>query len=641
MRPRSVRRTSSFKFSSGLGWPRWIAALVIVLVVSPLLGFGWDRLVFRHLGGSSDSVKLVATIGILLVMPAFAILFCDLLKNLLSVSIQDTTSVLQVAGPGPEPPTEWHPLAGLTITSDQIVALIAATVIFIVLFVVLRFTRFGLLTRTAVDRPMLAELRGTDTSRVSAVAWIISFMLAGVAGVVAGPISGFGLAPENYTVALFVAATAAIFARLRSIPIAFAGGLAIGAVTNLSSGYLNSTYLGSVGNWIQNQYGLQASIPYWALLVGLLVISFERGRSAGVVADAAPPPDYNADVAPWRRRSPWVIAGLVLLVYAMGPINPVWRQNVELGLATGLIFLSYTVVTGIGGMISLAQPALVTTAAVVMGYFMDHSGWPFLPALVVGAVVAVVVGTVVALPALRMGGIYLALATLALALLGYSVLFEIPSLVNGSSGWNISRPKIGFIDLGNDRILVGVLFALVLAGVWTVNNLKRSASGRAMAAARSSEVAAAATGVSPVVTKLSLFAVSALIAGIGGMFLAVSSGNIQGQQYPPNPLSFLWLATVVVFGIRRPAGAVVAGLVSVGFPALLSSGIHIGSVGWNGTSQTLIPQLLFGAAAIGLAKNPDGVLEQFAKRRYARGGMVRRLLLRGRAQAQRLTPPNE
>ena len=607
-----------FQLNSGLGLPSWAAAVIVVFGFAPLAGLVWDRLVFRRVANAGDSVKLVATIGVLVVMPAVVILVTDILRESFHVGFANTASVLQTPGIGPNPPIQWHVMKGVAITSDQVITLGVAFLLFVALSMLLRYTRLGLKMRTAVDRPHLAELRGTNTDGISAITWIVSFMLAGAAGVLAGPIPGFGLSADNYTVALFVAATVAVFARLRSVPIAFIGGLLIGAATNLSTGYLNSSYLGSVGAWIQNLPGLQASLPYWALLIGLAIMAIERGRRAGVVADGAPPPDYLSDLSTWRRRIPWIICTAAFFIYAMSPINPIWRSTVELALAMAVVFLSYTIVTGIGGMVSLAQPAFVTAAAIVTGYLVNAQGFSFIPAAIVGALVAMILGIVVALPALRLGGIPLALSSLALALLGYTVLFQIPSLVNGSVGWTINRPKIGFIDLGNERVLVVCLFVIMLVGVWMVTNLQRSASGRAMTAVRSSEAAASASAISSTVTKLTLFAIAALFAGVGGVLLVLASGAIQGQQYPPNPLAFLWLVIVVVWGVRRPAGAVVAGIVSVFFPAILTSGIHIGSFGWNGTTQTLIPEILFGAAAIGLAKNPDGIFSQLAERRHRR-----------------------
>ena len=591
---------------------------MVVLVFAPLSGLVWDKLVFSRIVTDSEPVKVVATVGVLLVMPALVIWVVNILRISAGVHFLNTANVYQTPGVGPNPPVSWHLLNGLVINSDQVIVIGVGLVLFIALWSVLRFTRAGLITRSAVDRPTLAALRGIQVKHISAAAWITSFVLAGVAGVVAGPITGFGVVNDNYTVALFVAATAAVLARLVSIPIAFVSALALGALSNLVAGYLTPQYTGAVGRWVQGVQGLQASLPYWVLLIGLVVLGADRSRRAGTAAETRPPPDYLNLLPRWRKRLPWVIATAALVAYSMGPISSVWRQGVETGLALALVFLSYTVVTGIGGMISLAQPAFATIGGLLTALLVTQHGWPFVPAVIVAALVATVLGILVALPALRLGGITLALATLALALLGYSVLFQTSILNNDSQGWTIGRPKLGFIDLANDRLTVALLLGLVLLAVWVVGNIQRSPSGRAMIAVRTSEPAAAASAVSPTTTKLTLFALSALIAGVGGALAAMVAGNVNAQSYPPDPLSFLWLAVVVVFGIRRPAAAVLAGLVYVLFPMVLNSGVHIGHFGWSGTTETLIPQILFGLGAIGLANNPDGALSQFAERRHRR-----------------------
>jgi ABC-type branched-subunit amino acid transport system ATPase component/branched-subunit amino acid ABC-type transport system permease component len=607
-----------YQLNSGLGWPVPVAALVVVLVFAPLSGLVWDRLVFSRIVNASEPVKVVATIGVLLVMPALVIWIVNILRNSAGVHFLDTANAFETPGVGPKQPVSWHLLTGLVINSDQVIVLAAGFVLFVGLWFVLRFTRVGLITRSAVDRPALAGLRGIQVKRVSAVAWIASFVLAGVAGVVAGPIAGFGVVNDNYTVALFVAATAAVLARLVSVPIAFVSALALGALSNLTVGYLTPQYAGAVGRWVQSVQGLQASLPYWVLLIGLVVLGADRSRRAGTAAEMRRPPDYLSRLPVWRKRLPWAIATAVLVAYTMGPISTVWRHGVETGLAMALVFLSYTVVTGIGGMISLAQPAFATVGGLVTALLVTAHGWPFVPAVIVAGLVATALGILVALPALRLGGIALALATLALALLGYSVLFQTSTLSNTAQGWTLARPKLGIFNLANDRLTVTVLLVLVLLVVWVVSNIQRSPSGRAMIAVRTSEPAAAASAVSPTATKLTLFALSALIAGVGGALAAMVMGNVNADSYPPDPLSFLWLAVVVVFGIRRPAAAVLAAMVYVLFPMVLNSGIHIGSFGWSGTTETLIPQILFGLGAIGLANNPDGSLSQFAEMRHSR-----------------------
>jgi ABC-type branched-subunit amino acid transport system ATPase component/branched-subunit amino acid ABC-type transport system permease component len=615
----AVAFSSAFVFyqvNSGLGWPVAVSAVFVICVFAPAFGFIWDRLVFRRLADAPDAVKLVASVGVLLVMPALVELVVDILKTTAGLHLLDWKFTVQTPGVGPKVARQWHLMSGVTLSSDQLIALGAGLLLFAALWAVLRLTRYGLIVRTAVDRPALASLRGTRTAHVSAVVWVVSFMFAAVVGVVAGPITGFGVVANNYTVALFVAATAAVLARLRSIPIAFACGLGLGALTNLALGYLNSTYLGPVGQWIQSVHGLQASVPYAALLVGLVILGADRRRATGTVAEVAAPLDYYGHLSRWRRRLPWVIGTVVLVAYSMGPIGVIWRRAMELALATALVFLSYTLVTGIGGMISLAQTAFVTASGLALGYLMDHHGWPFLAAAAVAIVIAGLLGVVVALPALRLGGIALALATLALALLGNSVLFQIGSLGNFSQGWVIKRPKLGILDLSHDRVATGVLLVLVLLTIWLITNLARSATGRAVMAVRSSQPAAAASGVPPTATKLIIFGLSAVVAGLGGVMLAVAQGSVNADSYAPNPLSFLWLAMVVVWGIRRPGAAVTAGVSAVLLPRILNNGIHVGHVGWGGTSQTLIPQILFGLGAIALAKTPDGVLAQMAEQRH-------------------------
>jgi ABC-type branched-subunit amino acid transport system ATPase component/branched-subunit amino acid ABC-type transport system permease component len=605
-----------YQLNSGLGWPVPVAAAAVVLVFAPLAGLVWDRLVFRRIVESPEPVKVVATIGIMLVMPALVQWIINILGTSAGVHFISTSDAYQTPGVGPNPPIQWHLLNGLIITSDQLILLGTGVALFLALWLVLRFTRLGLVIRSAVDRPALASLRGTRVSQVSAIAWISSFVMAGIAGVVAGPITGFGVVSDNYTVALFVAATAAVLAMLTSIPVAFAGALLLGALSNLAQGYLTPQYAGAVGRWVQSIQGLQASLPYWVLLIGLIVLNAERSRRAGTVAETTVPQDYTSHLPAWRRRLPWAIATVALIAYSMGPINPIWRQGVETGLAMAMIFLSFTIVTGIGGMISLAQPAFATAGGVFTGLLVEGHGWPFIPAVLAAALIATILGILVALPALRLGGIALALATLALALLGFSVFFQLSSLTNNAMGWTLERPKLGFLNLANDRLTVIVLLVLVLLTVWVVGNLHKSPSGRAMIAVRTSEPAAAASAVSPTTTKLTLFALSAFVAGVGGALAAMVSGSV--TIYSPAPLSFLWLAVVVVFGIRRPGAAVLAGVVYVLFPMVLASGVHIGHFGWNGTTETLIPQILFGLGAIGLAKNPDGALSQFAERRHRR-----------------------
>jgi ABC-type branched-subunit amino acid transport system ATPase component/ABC-type branched-subunit amino acid transport system permease subunit len=263
----------------------------------------------------------------------------------------------------------------------------------------------------------------------------------------------------------------------------------------------------------------------------------------------------------------------------------------------------------------------VTASALTAGLLMSH-GVPFFLALLAGTLVAVLLGVVVALPALRLSGRMLALATLALAFLGDQVLFQMRWFRNGDAGWAIPRPVVGPVDLNDDRALALVLLVLVAAVVVLVRNLENSASGRAMLAVRSAPPAAMASGVSVVRTKLALFAISAGIAGFGGVFWASFNTRITAGEFTAMN-GLVWLAIVVAAGIRRPQFAVVAGLTFGLFPHVMDEYV---------TSSPHVPVILFGLAGLALAGNPEGWCVQMAE-----GGHALRARLRGKTRDERPT----
>jgi ABC-type branched-subunit amino acid transport system ATPase component/branched-subunit amino acid ABC-type transport system permease component len=605
-----------YQLHSGLHWPIVPAAFATVGVFAPLLGFTLDRLIFRRLATAPDSTRIMATIGVLVAVPAICLWSLERAQTVFHWHLPSVDTVVLPPGVGPAPPHNYTVTKGVTLDTNQLSILLAAAVASVLLWVVLRHTRLGLRMRASVDRPALAALRGVDNGRSSSAAWILGVTLAGIAGVVGAPVFN-SLTPATYNLILFVAATAAVIGGLRSLPIAFVGGLFLGVAQNLVAGY---------ASFASRIHGFNSSVPFVLLLVALVVLGRDRARLAGSAAESAPPPDHLSELPPWRRRWPWAAGTAALLVYLLYLADPFWTGLVTKGLAFALIFLSFVVVTGIGGMVSLAQAAFVTSAALTAGLLLSH-GVPFPVALLGGVGVAVGLGVVVALPALRLGGLSLALATLALAFLGDRVLFQWDAFRNRQQGWTMHRPAIGPIHFAHDRTMaVGLLIVVGLATL-VIRNLQRSPSGRAMVALRSSQTAAAASGVRPVTVKLSLFALSAAIAGVGGVLLGTVNGNVTNTSTPAE-LGLLWLASVVLFGIRRPGGAVLAGLSTAMFPHVVSGGFHWPSfvptfLAWNGTKSTWVASILFGLGAVQMARSPDGILALVAARGHARRAQQR------------------
>ncbi|CAN5825405.1 hypothetical protein BH23ACT2_BH23ACT2_21910 [soil metagenome] len=619
--------------AGGLGLPIVPAALIAIVGFAPLLGMFLDVALFRRLAGAPESVRLVGAIGVLIALPAGVLLAIEAINSVFGSDLPNAAGDAGVSPPGlgPAPAQSYELTRGVAVTSDQVAVVVAASLAAAGLWYLLRRTRLGLETRAGVDRAPLARLRGIDTDRSSRIVWALTSMLAGLAGILIAPL--FDLSALTFHMIVFISFTAAVAARLRSVPLAFGAGIALGIVQNLVNGYAPDA--------LADISGFRTSVPFILLFVLIFFVQ-GRGRQAATVAEESPPTDPRDDLPPWRRRLPWAVAAGLFATYGLLVADAYWTGIMNRGLVLGLVFLSFVVVTGLGGMINLAQAAFVTVGGFTAGWMVNHQ-WPstvpvlmdngrftFWVAVVGAVVVTTAVGLFVALPSLRLGGLTLALATLGLAFTGDRLVFQLEGVRNGSRGWSIPRPSYGPVDLSNDQVLLVVLLALVAVVAGLIGNLQRSATGRAVLALRSSSVAASTSGVDPVRTKLVVFGLSAGLAGFAGALFAMVSSPITNTSAPPL-LGIIWLAVAVIFGIRRPGGAVVAGMVYAVFPVVLSG---IGDT-WTGAPWAWVPDgvrelladpelamFLFGLGAVGLSLQPDGVLADIGhalrERRLAR-----------------------
>ncbi|MGH8982661.1 MAG: ABC transporter permease subunit, partial [Acidimicrobiia bacterium] len=376
-------------------------------------------------------------------------------------------------------------------------------------------------------------------------------MLAGLAGVLLSPI--LGLNEIQFTQLLVVSFAAAVVGRMRSLPWAFAGALLIGLIQGISEKYLPEEGILSSG--------FRSSVPFALMLVFLLAYQGLRREHFEIDLRAGP---TEEEVAPATRPTGWraalgpITVALVLFSVPLW-LNDFWIGVVSQGVALGVLFLTFTVVTGEGGMVSLAQVTLAGIGAFTAAKLATDSGWPVWLALLAGALVAVPIGLVVAALSLRLGGLYLALATLAFSQLVRFLVFARDDFDNFGSGVEIARPEflgIDFNDRTNFYLLLAVVFCVVAL---MVVNLRRSTTGLVLTAMRSSETAAATIGVSIVRSKLIAFGVSAFIAGLGGGLYAVSFGRAIVNSFDVL-VGIVWLAIVVTWGVRSVLGGLMAGI---------------------------------------------------------------------------------
>jgi ABC-type branched-subunit amino acid transport system ATPase component/ABC-type branched-subunit amino acid transport system permease subunit len=443
-------------------------------------------------------------------------------------------------------------------------------------------------------------------------------MLAAMAGVLAGPI--FGLSVDSVLDFVVAGSAVVVVARFRSLPIAMIGGLALGALSAMIATYGNDVPL--FKTLLKDVPGSSASVVYVALLIALLIRGRERARVAGVSAVAEPVPNnYLADLPRWRQAWPWVAVCAAILLWGTDAIP--W-SHVEAGgleqlliiqaLGLAVVFLSFNVVVGQLGVASMAQATMVTTGALMAGIIAGHHflGGNFIVCMLAAGLAAALIAGVIALPAFRLGGLALALATLALGLIADQALFQVNALSNYGNGWNLTRPILGPINFNNNKTFIVLLFVFLGGALLVVNNIRRSKTGRAILAVRFAPAAASASGISTRRAIVSAFAISGFLAGTGGALLAYGAGSASATTWPTET-GLLWLMIAVTQGVRRPSASILGGVFASLTLRVLQTGF------WGITpaiTNPVIPEILFGLTCVLLANQPDGVLHQTSEQNF-------------------------
>ncbi len=591
------------------GWPTYSAGIVSIVVVGPALGMALYLILFRFIRGKSTLVKLVSTIGLFVALPPVA----DI-----TMGTQSITSAPGLASLSDQP---YHFL-GSPVTTDQIITYGFLLFVLIVGTGILRFTDIGLKVRAMVDSEAMASLSGTNPGRVALGVWAITTALAGLAGILVAPSQGLDMGGMS---ALMAAAFAAVVvARLRSLPIAVIAALAMGVVTDVIQKYLpaNSSLTAAI----------IPSIPFGFILIALIVYLLRSGtldEGAGVAGpldqairpatqDAA---ESSAEMVDVNKRGA-ALSAMPLVIVAVLPLilkgfGSYWLGQGAWGICYAITFLTFTVVTGEGGMLWLSQVMFAATGAMAGAQFVTYWHVPVLLAILMGAVIASVVGSIIGVLTIRLGDLYVALTTFTFSLIVEQLVFTRNRFLQGGIGLPLYRPSFARSDLALAYLALVVF--LVIAAL-TVN-LRRSTSGMALRAVRDSESASRTLGLSVLQVNVIVGALAAFVAAVGGGFLALYANEAQPQSYSTYG-GLVWLAVVVTMGVRTITGAALAGMAFTIFNGVFTTYVP---ARWGE-----VPQIMFGLGAIGVARNPEGVVVQTG--RQIRG------LLSGKRQSADTTP---
>jgi ABC-type branched-subunit amino acid transport system permease subunit len=523
------------------GVPTTATALIITLVYAAIVGLLIYLVIFRPLRNAPALANVVASLGLFLYLFAMA-------------DLRFGTQGAALGSPRPVLPADPIDIVGVVIPADRFWLAGLVLVTAGLLWLLFRYTRFGLATRAAAESEKGAVLLGHSPVRLAALNWMIAAVLAGGAVILFAPIAG--LNPSNTSLLIVPALAAALLAGFRSFWLTALGGLAIGMLQSLLL-QLQSDY-----TWLPA--GIQLGVPF----VLIIVIMAVRGETL---------PPRGALHTGHFPRSPRprhvALTALVLgggSVVALLTLGSEWRQGIILSSIFAVIALSIVVLTGYVGQISLAPMAFAGIAAFSMVKLTDW-GLPFPIAPLLAALVAVAVGLLAGIPAVRVRGMNLAIATLAAAVAIEELLFGWDWFTSGGTGTRVPEPELFGIDLGISatggdfpRAVFGVVCVVCVTIIAVlIAHLRRGGTGLRFVAVRTNERAAAAAGIDVTRTKLSAFALSAFLAGIGGTLLAYQRQALSADSFAVFE-SLALLALTYLAGIASIGGALLAGVLVQG-----------------------------------------------------------------------------
>jgi ABC-type branched-subunit amino acid transport system ATPase component/branched-subunit amino acid ABC-type transport system permease component len=550
-----------FYFLNIHGLPWGAAAAISLLVFAPILGLMLELLA-RTLSGADETIKVVATVGLILI-------------------VESIGSLWHPTNPPTFPnflPQSTVRMLGVNVTWDQIILFVFSAVAAGALYWFFRSVRAGIVMRGVVDNADLVAMSGDDPSLVRRRAWVIGSVFAGVAGLFLAPTQL--LDGATLTTAVFAAFGAAAIGYFTNLPLTFLGGLLVGIASALVDKYSATV------SWVG---GLSPALPFIVLFVVLIVLPRRLLVQRRLAATMRARRTYHA---PPRVR---LTAGAIAIgLLAIVPVIQAGYVSVwSLALINMILFLSLGLLVRRSGQISLCHLAFAAGGAAAFGHIAGD-GQPWLVALVLASLVAVPVGALIAIPAVRVSGVFLALATLGFGILMEQA-FYTRSYMFGQSTLGLLTPRpafsIGGWNLSTDTGFYYLLLIIAVLVVVTLTVIGRGRLGRLLEALADSPLALETHGATSSVLKVIVFCIAAAIAAMAGA-LEASLFQVGIGTYFPSFSSLTLVALVVIVTVGDPWYAVIAAVGYSVIPAYLTS-----------PTTTSVLNLLFGlgAAAAALA----------------------------------------
>jgi ABC-type branched-subunit amino acid transport system ATPase component/branched-subunit amino acid ABC-type transport system permease component len=499
----------------GVAWP--LAALIAIGGAGLVLGLVLER-VARSVEGAPLAIKVASTVGLLLVIQAAILLLFS------------TTQAREVSHFLPQATIQ---VDGVPVTVEDGVIVAVALLATVALALYFRFGRSGLAMQAVVDDPVLLDIAGTSPTRTRRAAWIIGAVFAAASGVLLAPL--YPLDATTLTLLVVQAFGAAAFGAFSRLPATYLGGLAIGVGTALCSKYFTTGALA----------GLSASLPFLVLFAALLV--FPRRWVTAAAGQHA----FRSHAPRRAPRRAQILGGasvLVLLVLVPG-FAGVHLDDWTQFLGDTIVLLSLGLLVRNSGQVSLCQVSFMAIGVTAFSQLTESGHIPWLIALVLSGLIAMPVGAVLATPAIRLSGIYLALATFSFGVL-LQYMFYSENFMFGATGAGVvvPRPSLPGLSFGGDSAYYYLVLAITLALIGAVILVQRTRLGRLLTGLRDSPVTLGVSGASVYVTQVVVFCLAAFLAAVAGALSGAGEQVVTGDSYLPFTSLLLFAVAIVSVG---------------------------------------------------------------------------------------------
>jgi ABC-type branched-subunit amino acid transport system ATPase component/branched-subunit amino acid ABC-type transport system permease component len=532
----------------------WWFAFPLALVLAAGVGAAAEALVIRRLEGAARTTVMIATIGLAQIL--FAVSFWSAVRP-------DANRLAQRGYPVP---IDWSfQIADYVVRGADLMIVLVVPAAAALVALLLRGTTIGIQIRAVAANREAAELAALPVRRVSMSVWAMAGVLTAVTAILLGPLRGANLTEVLGPALMVRALAAALVGGMTNLPVAFAAGIGLGVVEQVTFANFAS--------------GGVTELAVFALVMAMLVrqagaLSRVRRRADDDIGLIRPSPMLDPELAAlpwagWFRRAPIAAAGLVAMVL---PLLPGLDSQSKAFLLTEvviycLIGVSLVVVTGISGQLSMGQFALLG-----LGAYLTVRLAPSDLSL---PVVMVLVGTACALaaaaigiPAVRVRGLFLGVTTLSFAVLAYGYLFNQRWLTDAGSSFVTleGAARLPFVgEITTNRGLYYTAVVTLFLALAALAALRSSGAARRLMAVRDNPLNAAAHGLPPAATNIAAFALSGFVAGAAGVLWAYSHVNFDANAFPA-ATSLTVLSAAVIGGVASPAGVILATIAVIGVP---------------------------------------------------------------------------